>query len=114
MELDALLALLVQVKGSDLHLCAGEPPSMRVQRVIRRTRAPELTGEDIAEILQRVAGPERFRRVRENIERLHRKWLNKVEPDFVIDSGGMLAEVRSGRIRPYRRNAPSPEAPSPV
>ena len=68
MELDALLALLVQVKGSDLHLCAGEPPSMRVQRVIRRTRAPELTGEDIAEILQRVAGPERWRRFEQELE----------------------------------------------
>jgi twitching motility protein PilT len=68
MELDTLLALLVQVKGSDLHLCAGEPPSMRVQRVIRRTRFPELTAEEIAEILQRVAGPERWERFEQELE----------------------------------------------
>jgi GT2 family glycosyltransferase len=58
------------------------------------------------------SGPERFRCVRENIDRLHRKWLNKVKPDFVIDSGGMLAEVHSGRIRPYKRKVSLPESPS--
>lgn len=68
MELDALLALLVQVKGSDLHLCAGEPPAMRVQRVIRRTRSPELTGEEIVEMLQRVAGAERWKRFEQELE----------------------------------------------
>ena len=44
MELEKLLTLLVQVEGSDLHLCAGEPPTMRVQRVIRRTKFPEMPG----------------------------------------------------------------------
>lgn len=62
MQLSDLLSLLVQTKGSDLHLCAGEPPAMRVQRVIRRTRFPELSGPEIAEMLKQVAGAERWRR----------------------------------------------------
>jgi len=68
MELETLLALLVQVKGSDLHLCAGEPPTMRVLRVIRRTRFPELTGEEVEQMLRRVAGPERWKLLEDNRE----------------------------------------------
>jgi len=41
---------------------------MRVQRVIRRTRFPELTGEEIAEILQRVAGAERWERFEQQLK----------------------------------------------
>jgi twitching motility protein PilT len=68
MELDTLLALLVQVKGSDLHLCAGDPPTMRVERIIRRTRFSELTGREIAEMLLTVAGQERWERFQEELE----------------------------------------------
>ncbi len=68
MELDTLLALLVQVKGSDLHLCAGNPPTMRVERIIRRTRFSELTGREIAEMLLTVAGQERWERFQEELE----------------------------------------------
>ncbi len=62
MELETLLSLLTQVKGSDLHLCPGEPPTMRVQRMIRRTKFPELSGDDIRGMLQEVAGQERWER----------------------------------------------------
>jgi len=68
MELSSLLSLLVQVKGSDLHLCAGEPPTMRVQRIIRRTQFPELSGPEIAEMLKGVAGKERWERFEEERE----------------------------------------------
>ena len=68
MELDTLLALLVQVKGSDLHLCAGEPPTMRVQRIIRRTRFSEVTGPEVAQMLLRVAGQERWERFEQERE----------------------------------------------
>ncbi len=62
MDLKTLLSLLVQVKGSDLHLCAGEPPAMRVQRVIRRTKFPELGAGEVAQTLKEVAGNERWER----------------------------------------------------
>jgi GT2 family glycosyltransferase/tetratricopeptide (TPR) repeat protein/glycosyltransferase involved in cell wall biosynthesis len=34
------------------------------------------------------SGPERFRRVAENVQRFHQKWLNKASPDVVIDEAG--------------------------
>jgi GT2 family glycosyltransferase/glycosyltransferase involved in cell wall biosynthesis/Flp pilus assembly protein TadD len=46
------------------------------------------------------SGPERFRHVRENIERLHQKWLGKISPD-VIESEGKTIDRNAGRIRPY-------------
>jgi len=58
-----MLALLVHVKGSDLHLCAGEPPTMRVQRLIRRTKFAEFTGEEVEGMLRKMAGEERWERL---------------------------------------------------
>jgi len=68
MDLDTRLALLVQVKGSDLHLCPGEPPIMRVQRVIRRTRFDEMTAAEIGHLVRRVAGEERWSRFQRDLE----------------------------------------------
>ena len=68
MELETLLALLVQVKGSDLHICAGEPPIMRVQRVIRRTKFPEMSSEEVGQMLRRVAGEDRWARLEQEQE----------------------------------------------
>jgi len=68
MDLDTLLALLVRVKGSDLHLCAGEPPTMRVQRVIRRTRFDEISAAESERMLRRVIGEERWLRFQQELE----------------------------------------------
>jgi len=67
-ELETLLALLVEVKGSDLHLCAGEPPIMRVHRVIRRTKFPELSSEEVEQLLRPMAGEERWARLQQERE----------------------------------------------
>ena len=68
MELETLLALLAQVEGSDLHLCAGEPPTMRVHRIIRRTKFPELSAEEVTRTLRNMAGEERWERFMESRE----------------------------------------------
>jgi twitching motility protein PilT len=68
MDLNSLLALTVQAKASDLHLCPREPPTMRVQRVIRRTRLPELSAEEIEQMLRAVTGPERWQRFQRDLE----------------------------------------------
>jgi twitching motility protein PilT len=67
-ELETLLALLVQVKGSDLHICAGEPPIMRVQRMIRRTKFDEIPGEEVRRMLRAMAGEERWARLEGELE----------------------------------------------
>ena len=39
------------------------------------------------------SGPERFRMARQNIERLHAKWLGKVHPDLIIELDGAAKET---------------------
>ena len=68
MELETLLALLVEVKGSDLHVCAGEPPIMRVQRVIRRTQFPAIPGDEVERMLRAVVGEDRWERLEQEQE----------------------------------------------
>jgi GT2 family glycosyltransferase/Flp pilus assembly protein TadD/glycosyltransferase involved in cell wall biosynthesis len=48
------------------------------------------------------SGPERFRRVQHNIDRLHQKWLGKIKPDLIIKSNGATVETGAGHIRPYQ------------
>jgi GT2 family glycosyltransferase len=47
------------------------------------------------------SGPERFRRIQANVQRLHQKWLGRVEPDGILARGGKVLETGSGRIKPY-------------
>ncbi|MGQ9472612.1 MAG: glycosyltransferase family 2 protein [Candidatus Caldatribacteriaceae bacterium] len=47
------------------------------------------------------SGPERFRRVRENITRLHQRWIGKITPDFVTFPGDVVKVVHPAVIKPY-------------
>jgi GT2 family glycosyltransferase/glycosyltransferase involved in cell wall biosynthesis/Tfp pilus assembly protein PilF len=47
------------------------------------------------------SGPERFARAKENIQRLHQKWLGKVMPDFVIEPDGKLKLCPASKARAY-------------
>jgi GT2 family glycosyltransferase/glycosyltransferase involved in cell wall biosynthesis/Tfp pilus assembly protein PilF len=46
------------------------------------------------------SGPERFRRAAENVQRFHRKWLEKASPDFIIDKDGNRP-AQTAILRPY-------------
>jgi hypothetical protein len=48
------------------------------------------------------SGPERYARIRKNIDRLHQKWLGRVKPDLMIETDGSLMDLKAGCIRPYR------------
>jgi len=48
------------------------------------------------------SGPERFAKVRENIERLHRRWLGKVAADVKVDVAGVCLDSGAGKVRSYR------------
>lgn len=48
------------------------------------------------------SGPERFARARENIERLHRRWLGKVAADVRVDAAGACRDSGAGKVRAYR------------
>ncbi|HEX4122408.1 MAG TPA: glycosyltransferase [Verrucomicrobiae bacterium] len=47
------------------------------------------------------SGPERFRRVGENIELFHRKWLENASPDVIIDQEGKTRISESSVMRLY-------------
>ncbi|HTL18683.1 MAG TPA: glycosyltransferase, partial [Patescibacteria group bacterium] len=46
-------------------------------------------------------GPERFRKARQNIARLHQKWLGRIHPDFIAGEDGELTRTDTIAIRPY-------------
>ncbi|RQW88751.1 MAG: glycosyltransferase family 2 protein [Geobacter sp.] len=50
------------------------------------------------------SGPERFRMARQNIERLHARWLGKVRPDLIIAGDGSSTET-GAVLAPYRSSA---------
>ncbi len=47
------------------------------------------------------SGPERFRQVAHNIQRLHKKWLGKITPDFTVAPDGSIAPATVKKIAPY-------------
>ncbi len=50
------------------------------------------------------SGPERFTKVKHNIDRLHNKWLNKIRPDLIIEKNGSIIQTEAELIVPYLTN----------
>jgi len=62
MHIDDLLRMVVQRDASDLHLRAGEPPILRIHGDLKRTDLPQLTAEDVKNLLYAVLNEERRQR----------------------------------------------------
>jgi twitching motility protein PilT len=60
-KIDALLELLINAGGSDLHLNEGQPPKVRVHGDIIAVEHPILTGELLSAYLAEISGPERWK-----------------------------------------------------
>lgn len=65
------------------------------------------------------SGPERFRMARQNIERLHAKWLGKIQPDLIItqdgsanETGAVLAPYRAAKLPTARMEEPAEYPPT--
>lgn len=52
------------------------------------------------------SGNERFKKVSDNIQRLHNKWLGKITPDFVVMKDGTLQKTKANKILPYKKPSP--------
>ncbi|GEM_PF-5619491 len=48
------------------------------------------------------SGAERWKKVKENINRLHEKWLNKIQPDLIIEEDGHKHINAQSPVRPYQ------------
>jgi twitching motility protein PilT len=51
MDITELLAFAVKSKSSDLHISAGEPPMIRVDGDVKRINVPELSSDDVKEMV---------------------------------------------------------------
>ncbi|GMV78951.1 MAG: twitching motility protein PilT [Planctomycetota bacterium] len=69
MDLDQLLIDLGQRGGSDLHLKSNRPPLFRIHGdLLPQTTFPEISAEDMRELLFRLMGPERSRIFEQELE----------------------------------------------
>ncbi|NDK17361.1 MAG: type IV pili twitching motility protein PilT, partial [Armatimonadetes bacterium] len=67
--LDELLNKLIDRDGSDLHIKAGQPPTIRIHGdLIRLTEYPVMTPEDTKNLMYSILAPERQQRFEQDLE----------------------------------------------
>jgi len=91
-DLKDLLKKLYELKGSDLHLKAGQPPIFRINGKLTRSQEEPLTPQEIFEMFKSVLTEEKFS-----------TFLKEKEYDFAIE------EPSSGRFRAnlfFQKNMP--------
>lgn len=49
-----------------------------------------------------MSGPERFAKVRENVDLFHRRWLGVARADVIVDKAGRCVDSGAGRVRSYQ------------
>lgn len=57
-KIDSLFNILIEHKGSDLHLEQGQRPKIRIHGSLKEINAPVLTGEEITSLLSEIAEAE--------------------------------------------------------
>ena len=68
MQITDLLAFGVKNKASDLHLSAGLPPMIRVHGDIRRINLPEMSSEDVGQMITSVMNDQQRKLYQQNME----------------------------------------------
>ncbi len=58
-KIDVLLKLMVEYNASDLHISAGEPPMLRINGELQRTKYHDLTKEEVEILLLEILDEER-------------------------------------------------------
>ncbi|NUP10601.1 MAG: PilT/PilU family type 4a pilus ATPase [Polyangiaceae bacterium] len=66
--IDALFDLLLQRKGSDLHIGVGRPPMVRIRGELVAARHAESTEGEVASLLFPLIGPEQKRKLEEELD----------------------------------------------
>jgi GT2 family glycosyltransferase/Flp pilus assembly protein TadD len=60
------------------------------------------------------SGPERFKKVGHNIQRLHERWKGKIQPDIILNEDGSVLDTGARRIQPYALSKDVKPAIAPV
>jgi len=61
-KLDDFLNALIELDGSDLHMCCGLPPKVRIHGNLEELDEPPVTPEMMAELLREICPPEKWER----------------------------------------------------
>src|SRR5688572_26745053 len=77
-QIDQFLKVLVEQKGSDLHLTTGSPPVMRVHGHMQRIKFRELSSKDLETLVYEIMG-----------EDLRIKFLDHLDADFAYEIEGL-------------------------
>lgn len=88
MEIKELLQIVVDKKGSDLHLTVGKPPIIRVHGELISLDAPVLTPPDTEKYMKALSSPEQF---------------NKIQQRGGTDFGFGFKDVARFRVSVYRQ-----------
>lgn len=67
-KIDAFLKLMVDTQASDLHLCAGNPPLLRIHGELQRVRYKVLEDDELREMLYEIASEEIIKKFEEEGE----------------------------------------------
>jgi twitching motility protein PilT len=87
-QIDQFLRLLVQQKGSDLHLSVGSPPIMRLHGSLTRVKFRELTAADTQALTAEIMTPDQRARFDETND---------------VDFGYEVADVARFRVNVFRQ-----------
>ncbi len=87
-ELDKLLAVAVSQKASDVHLCAGSAPVLRIHGKLRRLKAPSLTQAAMSSLIR---------------DLLRADQLSRYEQDWQLDAAYEVKGVGRFRCNFYRQ-----------
>ena len=96
--IEELLEILVQNKGSDLHISSGLPPAMRVDGKLKRMDYPPLTPEDVENLLFPMLSNEQRRRLEQEWEldfSYGIEGLSRFRVNFYKDKGNYAAAFRT-------------------
>jgi twitching motility protein PilT len=77
-KIDILLEVMVQHNASDLHICAGTPPMLRVDGQLRRTKYHDLSPEEVEILLLEMLDDDQVKLLNE-----------RKDIDFAYEIGGM-------------------------
>ena len=66
--MEQLLTLLLQQRGSDLHISAGSPPRLRIDGVLVPVEHPPLSPEDTRRLATSVLNSEQIARLDRDLE----------------------------------------------
>lgn len=97
MLIEEILEMVVEQKGSDLHISAGLPPVIRVDGTLKRTDAPPLSPDDVEALLFPMLSNEQRRRLEQDWEldfSYGIQGLSRFRVNFYKDKGNYAAAFR--------------------